>query len=366
MKKAQKKIEKLKAKQEEAIIKAAEKAYMKKVALRAKKREKLARSREAKKEKKQTVKEAKTLGRKIASKHKKTVEQTAETTSTKDAHDKLAAKLRGVAGKNVTIDNATIDAVMDFRSSTAYQEREKRLLQLAIKFAKTNINLRRGVRKDAIEPGKGVIRAVVSLILQGNYPDVAARACGIPSWTFKNWVRRGFLDIGDEKSSSFGDFVRAMDAADAQNEVQDIAMIGERVNNWQALAWVRERKAYGRWGNKIGVVGGGLEQMAPERLTENDNTPQMTGEVLAVLEAAGIIASPGQEHLSGDAVVIDITPEPSSKEPVPISVEPMEDQLLPQVNTVAEGESIAAKPEFADDKPGFFAFGPDRRKDIDE
>lgn len=90
---------------------------------------------------------------------------------------------------------------------------------------------------------------IVNLIRAGNYAEVAARACGIETKTFYNWLTKG--GRGEEP---FVALVQAIESATAQSEAMDVATIGGAAKtHWQAAAWRLERKNHKRWGRKDGL-----------------------------------------------------------------------------------------------------------------
>jgi len=118
--------------------------------------------------------------------------------------------------------------------------------------------------------------------------------------TFRQWVERGFEDITAGDATPYAIFVAACDAADAQTEAVDIAAIRNGVESWQAIAWLRERKSFARWGMKTLQLQGNLEnslagKVEQKRILE----PELAAQVLAALEEAGIASIPGHEHESG-------------------------------------------------------------------
>lgn len=172
-------------------------------------------------------------------------------------------------------------------------------------FRKVNRRLALNKLKVREEPGDVFIKMVVHLIHHGNVPEVACRALGVNKPQFKHWVQQGFDDQTLLRDTSFAKFIRAVDMAMAQEEVKQIARISRRVNNWQAIAWGLERKAFSRWGGKQTVYQGNFEDLKSKGEEEDAVlTPDVAGSVYAVLEEAGVLMlsdSPLQEE------VIDIT-----------------------------------------------------------
>jgi hypothetical protein len=101
---------------------------------------------------------------------------------------------------------------------------------------------------------------VISALQAGNYREVACRHAGISVQTLRNWVK---LSQNPDADPAYLQFVEAMEKAEADAEVADIALIRGAAGGgqWQAAAWIRERKNPERWGrrdaSKIEVSGPG-------------------------------------------------------------------------------------------------------------
>jgi len=98
-----------------------------------------------------------------------------------------------------------------------------------------------------MQPSDDIIRAIGHLVRLGNFPEVAARALGVRTHLFREWVALGLKD----PHSSYGRLVAAIDIADAQDEISDVQLITIGVKHWSALAWKRERKTARRWKPKF-------------------------------------------------------------------------------------------------------------------
>lgn len=158
----------------------------------------------------------------------------------------------------------------------------------------------RALRSDAKPPTVKLIKAICAVIRQGNHVETAVRAFGIRSNVYRQWVDRGFEDIAAGDSTPYALFVAACDAADAQAEALDIMAIRHGIENWQALAWLRERKSFARWGLKsIQLTAGSSEPMASKLEHNKALEPELAANVLVALEEAGIVTVPGREHESG-------------------------------------------------------------------
>ncbi len=89
--------------------------------------------------------------------------------------------------------------------------------------------------------------SIVERIKRGNYPSVAAGACGIGRTTFKIWMSRG--RSGEEPYGAFRTAVK--DAADvAETEMVDIIKQAA-ADSWQAAAWWLERTRHKRFARRL-------------------------------------------------------------------------------------------------------------------
>lgn len=83
----------------------------------------------------------------------------------------------------------------------------------------------------------------------GNYRDTACKYAGISHTTFHKWMKIGHSEGAPPE---YVEFVEAVEKAEADAEVFDIALIRQAATggNWQAAAWVRERKNPEKWGRR--------------------------------------------------------------------------------------------------------------------
>lgn len=139
------------------------------------------------------------------------------------------------------------------------------------------------------EPTREVAVLASYLVRKGMRPEVACRTMGITTPEYSRWVEQGLRDIqGGLPETSFARFVRAIDMADAQDELADILKISSGENNWGAAAWKRERKNSSGW-VKTGVpttqvnIVSGTPDVSVETLIPG------AAEVLYHLEQAGYL-----------------------------------------------------------------------------
>lgn len=165
------------------------------------------------------------------------------------------------------------------------------------------------------EPTRKLVRQIFNLVKIGNYPEVVCKALGIRYAVFVAWTKRGIADLLKEKDTIFAMFVAAVDAGVAQDEIASMNLITRRVNNWQALAWKLERSKFKRWGQRTAIGVGSLEDMQ-EQDTQSKLPFDRMGEVLAILEQAGVMPIPPQEIASPEGLtgnIVEITADPSGK-----------------------------------------------------
>lgn len=87
---------------------------------------------------------------------------------------------------------------------------------------------------------------ICEAIRAGNYRKVAARLVGIDRATLYNWTRWGEQD----PDSIYGAFENALRLAEAEAEAGTLAIImraAAEQGQWQAAAWMAERKWPQRW-----------------------------------------------------------------------------------------------------------------------
>ena len=122
-----------------------------------------------------------------------------------------------------------------------------------------------------------VYEKIVTSVRRGNYFSVSCRRVGVSEATGKCWLAIGRetfnrLDITDETRALFASFASDIEQAEAEFEadqveaIEDAAKLKTRLvmkqfadgsgettetedtNNWQARAWVLERRSRQRWG----------------------------------------------------------------------------------------------------------------------
>lgn len=88
---------------------------------------------------------------------------------------------------------------------------------------------------------------ILTALRAGNYRQVACRYAGISHQTLRNWINRA-----EEGDPAYVEFVEALEKAEADAEVADLALIRRAAGDgaWQAAAWIRERKNPERWGRR--------------------------------------------------------------------------------------------------------------------
>jgi transposase len=90
---------------------------------------------------------------------------------------------------------------------------------------------------------------LLSALKSGNYRTVACQYAGISTATLHNWIK---IAEGPDAPPEYVEFLDALNKAEAQAEVVDISIIRQAAHNgqWQAAAWIRERKNPERWGRR--------------------------------------------------------------------------------------------------------------------
>ena len=116
---------------------------------------------------------------------------------------------------------------------------------------------------------KEVQDAIVSYIQASNYFSPACWAAGITPQSGFNWLKKG----EELEAGIYHDFWVAVNKAEAEAEIADIAYIKLSRPGWQSRAWIRERRSKERWSTRtyqeikvIGKVGSGVEDMTDDEL----------------------------------------------------------------------------------------------------
>lgn len=86
-------------------------------------------------------------------------------------------------------------------------------------------------------------------IENGNYRETAAKVAGIHRNTLRNWTERG--ETGEEP---FAEFLCVLEKAEATAERRMLKSIRKGGPNWQAKAWIMERRWPSRWSGRVRVT----------------------------------------------------------------------------------------------------------------
>lgn len=93
---------------------------------------------------------------------------------------------------------------------------------------------------------------IIEALKKGNYKETAAAAAGIGESTFYNWLQRGDREKEQGETTIYTEFLEAIKKAEAEAEMHNIALIRDAApTNWQAAAWLEERKHPQRWGKRV-------------------------------------------------------------------------------------------------------------------
>ena len=135
-------------------------------------------------------------------------------------------------------------------------------------------SLRTKVRKDRI----------VQAIAAGNYVETAARYGGVHPATYYRWMQEA-QEPG--AAANKREFYEAVKKAEAEAEVRNVATIQLAASSqWQAAAWLLERKHPAQWGRRMEVVGpeGGPIKLEVKHSVDHDAYER---EYSAILEGVG-------------------------------------------------------------------------------
>lgn len=92
---------------------------------------------------------------------------------------------------------------------------------------------------------------VISYLARGNYLETAAAAAGVSKSTVYEWMKRGMRS----RRGPYRDFVEAVEKAQAESEVLDLARL-EKLSlkgDFRAITWRLERRNPRRWGPQVQV-----------------------------------------------------------------------------------------------------------------
>lgn len=109
-----------------------------------------------------------------------------------------------------------------------------------------------------------VQETICKYLSQGNFIETAAAAVGIDQSTLRRWLSRGRREMkrlavaphteADPVELPYLEFCKAADRAEAQAEVEGLAMLSAHgYKDWKALAWRLERKSFNRWGRRQAI-----------------------------------------------------------------------------------------------------------------
>lgn len=105
---------------------------------------------------------------------------------------------------------------------------------------------------------------VCDYLSYGNFLETAAAAVGVDQSTLRRWLKRGRREMQRLQLSPDGEvdpneliylnFCKAVDRAEAEAEVDGLKMLhAHSYDDWRAVAWRLERKAFGRWGRRQAI-----------------------------------------------------------------------------------------------------------------
>lgn len=96
---------------------------------------------------------------------------------------------------------------------------------------------------------------ILSLVRAGNYPETAAKACGVSPAAFYNWKARGEEHRNGngtpERERRFVEFVEGLEKAESEAEARAVQVVVRAgFEHWQAAMTYLERKYPERWGRR--------------------------------------------------------------------------------------------------------------------
>lgn len=124
---------------------------------------------------------------------------------------------------------------------TARGERCKLPAALGVTLCATHAGVARVGRKTKLT--RQTADRILAILRAGGYDETACAAAGISRQCFWDWLRRGAA--GEAPYNVFADEVQR---ARAEGESRNVMLIASAAqNNWQAAAWLLERRHPERW-----------------------------------------------------------------------------------------------------------------------
>lgn len=109
-------------------------------------------------------------------------------------------------------------------------------------------------RPKLLEESPKVAEDFLVAVRAGNYLHVAAAFAGLSKETPIEWRKRGARDLRKGQDTVYAKFAQAVDQALAHAEVHSVAAIRSATKeNWQAAAWLLERRHPDRWSKHVAI-----------------------------------------------------------------------------------------------------------------
>lgn len=95
-----------------------------------------------------------------------------------------------------------------------------------------------------------MLETIGNLLVEGNFKETVADFLGIHRQTWWEWEQRGEREPG----SIYAEFTYVVKKAQAAAEIMLLHEIRQGPQNWQAKAWVAERRFPQRWGKRVDIT----------------------------------------------------------------------------------------------------------------
>lgn len=129
--------------------------------------------------------------------------------------------------------------------------------------------------------------AIIESIEAGNYIAVSAQANGVPERTFYEW-----LEKGRNGRAGYTSFLRDVEEAQRKAEDRLVTIVSNAaLDQWQAAAWLLERKNYKRWGRKDKLEAEVNIKTDMSSLTDEQLEQLAAGDFAAIAGQSGVGAS---------------------------------------------------------------------------
>lgn len=137
--------------------------------------------------------------------------------------------------------------------------------------------------------------ALVTALTSGCYRETAAKVAGIGVSTLYRWLEQGEADIEHNRTTPYRELREAIEKAEADAEKKLLDTIQAAApKNWQAAAWMLERKNPDRWGRRDAMKLEHSGRIRTETVVEVTPEDDRRRQVAELLNAQGALNGHGR------------------------------------------------------------------------